>query len=339
MRTKVLSAVVGVVVMLAGGWSGAATSASPVLLPPSLFVWEAGEGATRVMREIEYVGSGQSVWDPAGRRVAVTRRGELIIYNVETGRRRVLDIGELNAADPAWAPDGNRIAFSGSTEELGSDIYTIEPGSGDVVRLTDHPRLEEEPEWSPVGDQLAFNRWGISGGLFVMDAGGGNLLQLVGGVRSSIHWAPDGETIAFVASHDIWTIRNDGSEITALTTTARWEGDISWSPSGDRIVHTAAGRLYILDLGTGAKRRLRVGRRMSMSNPDWGRHGKRIAFEGYRGGHDNIWTVRPDGTKLRKLTRKLGDGVSTPIWSPTGALRLIFERSRLVGTGEVPPEA
>ena len=46
--------------------------------------------------------------------------------------------------------------------------------------------------------------------------------------------------------------------------------------------------------------------------------------------HPDIFTMRPDGTKIRRLTGKRDDplgGVSSPSWSPDGT-RIVFQRLR-----------
>lgn len=46
--------------------------------------------------------------------------------------------------EPSWSPDGSRIAFS----EDGS-IFTVEPGGGDVEKLTDNENNDSSPVWNP----------------------------------------------------------------------------------------------------------------------------------------------------------------------------------------------
>jgi Tol biopolymer transport system component len=54
-----------------------------------------------------------------------------------------------------------------------------------------------------------------------------------------------------------------------------------------------------------------------------GASGGRIAFTRNRSGREDIYTVRPDGTDLRRITRR---GGTEPSWSPDGS-RLAFARN------------
>jgi Tol biopolymer transport system component len=61
-------------------------------------------------------------------------------------------------ADPAWSPDGRRIAFARAGEN-GADLYVLELATGRVDRLTESPAVvEAHPDWSPDGRRIAFSR-------------------------------------------------------------------------------------------------------------------------------------------------------------------------------------
>jgi formylglycine-generating enzyme required for sulfatase activity len=85
--------------------------------------------------------------------------------------------------EPAWSPDGARIAF-GSDHEGFRGIYVmnvggVEQGSLDLQRLSDTRAGENCPAWSPDGARIAFASWRDGDGeIYVMDADGNNLQQL-----------------------------------------------------------------------------------------------------------------------------------------------------------------
>ena len=49
---------------------------------------------------------------------------------------------------PSWSPDGRRIAFVRNTDTR-ADIYVVNADGTERVRLTNHPRSETSPVWSP----------------------------------------------------------------------------------------------------------------------------------------------------------------------------------------------
>jgi Tol biopolymer transport system component len=74
---------------------------------------------------------------------------------VRTGERSVDVVDRGIAANPAWSPDGERIAFSWRKDRRLA-IWLVEPG-GQPVRVTEG-RGEDEPTWSPDGRSIAFTR-------------------------------------------------------------------------------------------------------------------------------------------------------------------------------------
>jgi Tol biopolymer transport system component len=72
---------------------------------------------------------------------------------------------------------------------------------------------------------------------------------------------------------------------------------------------------------------------LGANEPDWSPDGSRIAFNvpgtTFRGGEQNIYTIRPDGADLRQVTAHLEMAANgqqatfDPCWSPDGT-QLIF---------------
>ncbi|MFQ5795298.1 MAG: TolB family protein [Candidatus Bipolaricaulia bacterium] len=88
---------------------------------------------------------------------------------------------QLITTDPAWSPDGTRVAFV-SNRDGNLEIYIVDMQSGAVNRLTNNESNEIAPTWSPDGTQIIFSsdrtdNWE----LYVMDADGFNVKRLTGG--------------------------------------------------------------------------------------------------------------------------------------------------------------
>jgi len=110
------------------------------------------------------------------------------------------------ADNPAFSPDGSRIAFAwsparGTNGIDQSDLYVKALGSETRLRLTQHPSKSLSPAWSPDGTQIAFyRRADADSGIYVVPALGGpeqKLRSTEDLEDATISWSPDGKWIAF----------------------------------------------------------------------------------------------------------------------------------------------
>jgi serine/threonine protein kinase len=103
--------------------------------------------------------------------------------------------------DPAWAPDGERIAFTSRRDGI-PQIYVVNVEDGtDLRNLNDDLAFNRQPTWSPDGTRLAFtsSRGGIRE-IWIMPATGGEEAQVTfgeGAEDSYADWSVDGELILF----------------------------------------------------------------------------------------------------------------------------------------------
>jgi dipeptidyl aminopeptidase/acylaminoacyl peptidase len=118
-------------------------------------------------------------------------------------------------SDLQFSPDGSRVAFVVTEPPKGErrarHIWLYEKTSGSVRQFTYSAKDESSPRWSPDGKQLAFlsNREDQQQ-IYVMRTDGGEASALTKGKRSvhSFAWSPDGKQIAFLAPD----ARTDGEE-------------------------------------------------------------------------------------------------------------------------------
>lgn len=65
-------------------------------------------------------------------------------------------------SDPAWSPDGKKIAFSGSTYlgllRRNLDVYVVNANGSSLKRITESQTSDFSPSWSADGKKIAFDR-------------------------------------------------------------------------------------------------------------------------------------------------------------------------------------
>ena len=86
------------------------------------------------------------------------REGPTRLFVVDVATRAVRRVGlagDWFDEDPAWSPDGARIAFASTRGGGGNiDIYVMNADGGGVTRVTDHRAPDQDPAWAADGQSL-----------------------------------------------------------------------------------------------------------------------------------------------------------------------------------------
>jgi Tol biopolymer transport system component len=223
--------------------------------------------------------------------------------------------------EPAWSPDGRRLAFS--SKRSGSfDIYVMNADGKGTRRLTSTKEDDSHPTWSPDGTRIAFAR--APGDIYVLNADGSGALRISHPTVEEAEpaWSPDGDWIAYVRRtpgspiREVWVVRPDGSDAHAVTSLGASSYTPAWSPDSSRIVFTSnvEGELYELyTIGVDGKGRRAVAATIeSMFEPAWSPDGTRIAFSEAGA----IFTVELGGSGEPTKLTDTDNNDSSPAWNP-----------------------
>jgi hypothetical protein len=171
--------------------------------------------------------------------------------------------------------------------------------------------------------------------LYIANADGSNVRQLdrLPGDKQTPTWSPDGRRVALrwvPSDYDdptpLLVLNANGTtavDLTKKTGLAGWSP--SWSPDGKRLVTAAKAKrdategLYVMNAdGTRVQRITPTTREAQYAA--WSPAGDRIAFTYLEAGGFDLFTIRPDGSGLRRLTSDGAGGENNwAMWSPDGS--------------------
>lgn len=113
--------------------------------------------------------------------------------------------------------------------------------------------------------------------------------------------------------------------------------DLDLSPDGRTILFSMLGDIYALPVEGGQARRLTRGPAWDIQ-PRFSPDGKEIAYTSDRGGGNNLWRMRADGSGATQVTKEDFRLLNNPAWSPDGQFivgRKHFTSQRSLGAGEL----
>ncbi len=271
----------------------------------------------------------EASWSRDGQRIYFESdcRGNADIYFARvpagTGLRLTFDIGEdLNPS--VW---GERVAFA-SNRAGNMHIFVKDNPAAKARQVTSGSSYEDAPAWSPNGAWLAFssNRTGIEQ-IYVARADGTGMRQVTHGASASqAAWSRDGTRLAITGKgRNLAIVDLAGRAERVLDVQAEWP---SFSPDGRQIAfgspQSGTHQVYVISAQGGEARAITSAAHPA-SHPSWS-PGGRIAFECVCGFGTQIYSMLPDGTDLRPITRTLLRNIGAQ-FSADGR-RLVFATNR-----------
>ncbi|HEY6570681.1 MAG TPA: zinc ribbon domain-containing protein [Candidatus Limnocylindrales bacterium] len=219
--------------------------------------------------------------------------------------------GNGDETDPAWSPDGSKVAFAlnvgnfrpnGGTPDEGIRVIKADGTEAKVFDFTHHD-VDRNPAWSPDGETIVFAS--------TRDHADNKNLDLYSRVYEATSdeealadddaddwdpaWSPDGETIIFVSKRD------GPAQLFTMTAEGR--------------------RQEALDLGDGV-----------FDDPTYSRVDGLLAYtrREANGAQKQLFVANDDGSDARQVGSFTGD-VSDPTWSPDAKLLAVANGD----TGEI----
>ena len=236
---------------------------------------------------------------------------------------------------PAFSPDGTRIAFTTDRHSADGDdeIYVMNADGSGETRLTNSPGDDRDPTFSPDGQRIAFTSGrdsAVGVEIWIMGVDGSSPIELTDNSVDDYQpaFSPDGARLAFTSgpppSSEIFIMGADGSTPTNLTSTPGvFDARPDSSPDGQRIAFISeregaanASDIYVMGAdGSNQTPFMTTAEPPFDTMPAFSPDGKQIAFTSNRDGTAEIYTIGVDGSNLSRLTINSDDEFD-PSWQP-----------------------
>ncbi|HEV7554290.1 MAG TPA: LpqB family beta-propeller domain-containing protein [Kofleriaceae bacterium] len=240
-----------------------------------------------------------SPWpSPDGKRmvyiVVVAGIEQLFVANLDMTKPVQITHDDYDHEDPAWSPDGNKIAFVAETKDGGEAIAIMDPDGTHVEVVTPKTQKVIHPNWSPDSKKLAYCTDDDlkppaknASDILVLDLATHRATKIIsGGVNTYPAFSPDGKRLAFrkilgEMNSEVFIANADGTGARNLTNHPAFDGWPSWSPDGSLIAF-ASNRFSSYEIFVmkpdGSDVQLVANTDGRATAPQWSRDGQTLYF-------------------------------------------------------------
>ena len=179
---------------------------------------------------------------------SVTLDGSRIAFTESYGSLTLMDWDASNLSplvsmgslqEPAWSPDGSRIAFNGIDAETGTwDIYVIDRDGSNLRNITNSPHQEHRPAWTRDGSRILFSA-AVDGSevMYSINPDGTGREPL--GAGANPVQSPTAGTVAFYGGGMLRIMDPDGQNVRDVPGSYNFSGSLAWSPDGRLLIFFA----------------------------------------------------------------------------------------------------
>ena len=248
-----------------------------------------GSGRRRIVGD-----AGFPVWSPDGSEIAFLRwvrddSPDVHVVTVATNRVRRLTYTGRYEWTPVWSASGEQLAGTRPDPDGTTRLVVIDANAVNDVRTVTRPPEgsdDRNPQWSPDGTMLAFDR------------------SIIG---------EDGRSL----SQHVYRVGVDGRGLQRLSRSRGSSGAPAWSPDGGRLAYSTADTdagIYVTNSdGTDTRRLTREG-----GAPRWSPDGSKLAFLSARDDpdetFDQLYVMNVDGSGLRRVSHHPQSSDTEFVW-------------------------
>jgi dipeptidyl aminopeptidase/acylaminoacyl peptidase len=292
--------------------------------------------------ELEWVSDPQI--SPDGKTIAYIRNGmdimndqrtrRIWMVNIDGSNHQKLTSTDVNESSPRWSPDGQRLAFTASSDQ-GSEVFVYWMNTGKMARLSQLPASPSGISWSPDGNHLAFT-------MFVE----GKELSLISSPKKpkGAKWAKaprittrfkheaDGSGKLKPGHKHLFILPSEGGTPRQLTNgNFNHASSPSWTTDSKHLLFSSNrnenyaydfrnSEIYALEIST-----QKITALTDRNGPDHSLsvNGNSIAYLGFDDRvqtYQNtlLYTMNLDGSEKKVLSNNFDYGIESPTWAPNG---------------------